>query len=70
MQLSSCIFVIGKYCVKRVPTQSFSGTYFPAFGLNTEIYRVILAVKYLFNVNRSAVTIFPKKIHHRCLMGF
>ena len=28
----------GEHCVKSVCIQSFSGPYFPAFGLNTERY--------------------------------
>ena len=28
------------HCVKTVRIRSFSGSYFPAFDLNTEIYRV------------------------------
>ena len=33
------------HCVKSVRIQSFSGPYFPAFGLNTEIYRVTLRIQ-------------------------
>ena len=33
-----------KYCVKRVRVRSFSGPYFPAFGLNTEIHSVSLRI--------------------------
>ena len=33
-----------QHFVKRVRSWSFSGTYFPAFGLNTEIYIVNLCI--------------------------
>ena len=32
------------HCVKSVRIRSFSGLYFPAFGLNAEIYRVNLSI--------------------------
>ena len=32
-------------CKKKVHTQSFSGPYFPAFGLNTDIYSVNLRIQ-------------------------
>ena len=33
------------HCVKSVRIRSFSGPYFPAFGLNTEIYGVNLPIQ-------------------------
>ena len=37
---------IGVYlCVKKVRIRSFSGSYFPAFGLNTERYGVSLRIQ-------------------------
>ena len=33
------------HCVKSVRIQSFSGPHFPAFGLNTETYRVNLHIQ-------------------------
>ena len=33
------------YCVKSIRIWSFSGPYFPAFGLNTEIYSVTLRIQ-------------------------
>ena len=33
------------HCVKRVRVQSFSGPYFPAFGLNTERYSISLGIQ-------------------------
>ena len=35
-------------CVKRVRIESFSGPYFPAFGLNTERYYVSLGIQFEF----------------------
>ena len=34
-----------KSCMKSVQLRSFSGLYFPVFGLNTEIYSVILHIQ-------------------------
>ena len=39
------IKVNNKHCVKSVCIRSFSGPYFPAFGLNTDIYGVNLRVQ-------------------------
>ena len=33
------------HCVKRVRIRNFSGLYFPAFEMNTEIYRVNLRIR-------------------------
>ena len=33
-----------EHCVKSVRIRSFSGPYFPAFGLNTERYQVFLCI--------------------------
>ena len=37
--------MIEKHCVKSVHIPSFSGPYFPAFGLNTERYSVSLRIQ-------------------------
>ena len=34
-----------QYCVKNVRIRSFSGVHFPAFGLNTETYGVLMREK-------------------------
>ena len=34
------LYYINKHCVKSVRIRSFSGPYFPAFGLNGEILRI------------------------------
>ena len=36
------------HCVKSVRIRSFSGLYFPVFGLNTEIYRINLRIQYKY----------------------
>ena len=36
---------VKNYCVKSVQIRSFSGPYFPAFGLNTERYGVSLRIQ-------------------------
>ena len=35
------MFYLATHCVKTVRIRSYSGPYFPAFGLNTEGYSVI-----------------------------
>ena len=40
-----CILAIGNHCVKSIHIQGLSGPYFPAFGLNTERYRVSLHIQ-------------------------
>ena len=42
---SSNKFLIVNHTVKRVRIRSYSGPYFPAFGLNTERYRVSLRIQ-------------------------
>ena len=39
-QHSHIVYTNYLQCVKSVRIRSYSGPYFPAFGLNTEIYRV------------------------------
>ena len=39
------IIIIIIHCVKSVLIGSFSGPYFPAFGLNTERYRISLRIQ-------------------------
>ena len=40
----SCYFCEMYYCVKSIHIRSFSGPYFSAFGLNSEIYGVSLRI--------------------------
>ena len=35
-----------KHCVKSVQSRSYPGRYIPAFGLNTEIYKVNLRLQF------------------------
>ena len=42
MSLAPFHLIIILHCVKRVRIWSYSGAYFPAFGLNTERYSVSL----------------------------
>ena len=37
--------ILVQYCVQSVRIWSFSGLYFPTFGLNTERYRVFLRIQ-------------------------
>ena len=41
------------YCVKCVLIRSFSGLYFPAFGLNTERYVVLIKCYHLIMIYSS-----------------
>ena len=50
-------------CVKSVRIWSFSGLYFPAFGLNTEKYGVSLSA----NISPNAGKYGPKKLWTRAL---
>ena len=51
------------HCAKSVRIWSISGPYFPAFGLNTKIYRVIS----LFNANAGKYR--PEKLQIRTLFA-
>ena len=46
----------GLHCVKSVRTRSFSGQYFPAFGLNTERHEVFLLIQSEFGKIRTRKT--------------
>ena len=70
------------YCVKNVHIQKFSGPYFPAFGLNTEGYRVSLRIQsecgkirsrktpntdtFYASVNPNRTTYHPSKQRFNC----
>ena len=56
-------FDISVYCVKSVRTRSYSGQYFPSFGLNTERYRVSLRIqskcgKILTSITKNKDTLY------------
>ena len=44
------------YCAKSVRIRSFSGQYFPAFGLNTERYQVSPRIQYKSGKMRTRKT--------------
>ena len=44
------------HCVKGLRFRSFSGPYFPAFGLNTEIYSVNLRIQFVCGKIRTRKT--------------
>ena len=44
------------HCVKSVCIRSYSGLYFPAFGLNTERYFVSFRIKFKFGKIRTRIT--------------
>ena len=46
----------GLHCVKSVGTRSFSGQYFPVFGLNTERHEVFLLIQSEFGKIRTRKT--------------
>ena len=49
------------HCLKSVRIRSYSGPYFPAFGLNTERYGV-----YIISCLRPA-TLLKKRLWHMCI---
>ena len=44
------------HCVNSVPIRSYSGPYFPALGLNTEMYFVSLRIQFECGKIRSRIT--------------
>ena len=40
-----CNKIKRKHCVKSVPVRSYSGPYYPAFGLNAERYSVSVSIQ-------------------------
>ena len=49
-------FICHTQCVKSIHIQSFSGPYFPAFGLNTEIYEINLRIQSEFRKMQTRKT--------------
>ena len=45
-----------KHCVKSVQIRSYSGPYFPTFGLNTERYSLSLRIQSKCGKTRSRIT--------------
>ena len=57
------------HCVKSVRIRSFSGPYFPAFGLNTERYSVSLCIQSKCGKMRTGKN--PNKdTFHAVLLGY
>ena len=55
--LSNCNNACSKFClVKSVRIWSYSGPYFPAFGLNTERYKVSLHIQFECGKMLSRIT--------------
>ena len=50
--------LLGSHCVKSVQIRSFSGPYFPVFGLITEVYGVNLCIQSEYGKIRSRKNIF------------
>ena len=50
------IFARKHHCVKSVCARSYSGSYFPAFGLNTERYSVSLHIQSKCGKVRTTIT--------------
>ena len=56
---SFCFFITSfthTHCMKSVPIRSYSGPYFPAFRLNTEIYSVSLRIQCKCEKIRTRIT--------------
>ena len=50
------LFIPAEQSVKSVCIRSYSGPYFPAFGLNTERYRVSLSIQSKCGKTRTRIT--------------
>ena len=57
------------HCVKSVRIRSYSGLYFPAFGLNTERYSVSLRIQSECGKMRTRITPNTDTFHAVMLMG-
>ena len=51
------------HCVKSVRIRSYSGPYFPAFGLNTERYGVSLRIQSECGKMRTTITLNTDTFH-------
>ena len=43
-------------CIKNVPIRSYSGPYFPTFGLSTKRYEVFLRIQFKYGKIRTKIT--------------
>ena len=57
LQHTKASFHFSIHCVKSVPNRSYSGPYFPAFGLNKERYRVSLRIQSECGKIRTRITL-------------
>ena len=55
--------LIDLHCVKCVRIRSYSGPYFPAFGLNTERYGVSLRIQFEWGKIRTRITPNTETFH-------
>ena len=58
-----CLHFWALHCVKSVRIQSYSGPYFPAFGLNTERYSVSLRIQSECGKIRTRITPNTETFH-------
>ena len=63
-QLTSQFLSVNAHCVKSVQIRSFFGSYFPVFGLNTEIYGVNMDQK------KTGKTLYLNNLHTVKLCNF
>ena len=50
------VLIVGTHCLKSVRIRSYSGPYFPAFGLNTERFRRSLRIQSECGKMRTRIT--------------
>ena len=58
-----CITKYKDHCVKSVRIWSYSGLYFPAFGLNTDRYKVCLRIQSKCGKRRTRITLNKATFH-------
>ena len=77
--LGSCLRFLNvrgrkEHCVKSVQIRSFSGPYFPVFGLNTEIYSVNLCIQSKYRKIRTRKKVvfehFPRSDYTAKVVNF
>ena len=49
-------YMLNIHCVKSARIRSYSGPYFPAFGMNTERYSVFLRIQFECGKTRTRIT--------------
>ena len=63
MEQSSDDLLFCNHCLKNVRIWSYSGPYFPAFGLNTERYGVFLLIQSQCEKIRTRITLNRDTFH-------